>query len=191
MGDFQGDGRPDLVTANDDSRDLSLLSGNADGSFAPEVRLETDTTRSAPLQSVAAADLDGDGKDDLAVSYFYDYDTGDELHGILLGKGDGTFQPLQMTSAGLNAFGPMIVTDVNGDGIPDLVNTSPGGAATQDIVVVLGQGDGTFGEPQRYGVGCYPYYLAAGDFNGDGQVDLATSTFGCYATYDLSILIHH
>ena len=191
VSDFQGDGHPDLVTANDGTRDLSLLSGDGTGGFHPEVRLALGTDPYPFPQSVAAADLDGDGKQDLAVSYLLDYDTYEDFHGVLLGNGDGTFNPIQVTPAGPNGFGLMIVADVNGDGIPDLVSTSPGGAATQDILIVLGQGDGTFSEPQRYAVGCAPYYLAAGDFNGDGQVDLVTSTFGCYATYDLSILIHH
>jgi len=190
VGDFQGDGRLDLVTANNGTKDLSLLSGNTNGSFGPEVRLGLGTSTPYPyLQSVAAADLDGDGKGDLVVSYLWE---GIEyFHGVLPGNGDGTFRPLHLTPAGPNAFGLMIVADANGDGIPDLVSTSPGGGATQDILIALGQGDGTFSEPQRYAVGCGPYYLAFGDFNGDGQVDLAASTFGCYATYDLSILIHH
>jgi hypothetical protein len=209
VGDFQGDGHPDLVTANNRTNDLSLLSGNGDGSFGPEVRIALSTASSPPPvsvaaglqktastpypfpQSVAAADLDGDGKEDLATSYFYDSSTGGEFHGVLLGNGDGTFKPLMVTPTGPNAFGLMIVADANGDGIPDLVHTSPGGGATQDIVIVLGQGDGTFGAPQRYDVGCAPYYLAAGDFNGDGQTDFATTTFGCHDTYDVAILIHH
>jgi len=191
VGDFQGDGRLDLVTANADSSDLSLLSGNADGSFGPEIRLALGAELQPYPSSIVASDLDGDGKQDLAVYYLYDYPSNQNFLGILLGNGDGTFQPLQATPAGPNPFGVMRSADVNGDGIPDLVSTSPGGGATQDILIALGRGDGTFSEPQRYAVGCGPYYLAFGDFNGDGQVDLAASTFGCYATYDISILLHH
>lgn len=188
VGDFQGDGHPDLVTANYWSEDLSLLSGNVAGTLDPELRLSLDMGQYPDPQAVVATDLDDDGREDLVVSYLFD-DNYDYFHGILLGRGDGTFQPLQVTPAGPNAFGLMIVADANGDGIPDIVSTSPGGAATQDLLMVLGQGDGIFSAPQRYVVTCYPFYLAAGDFNGDGQVDFVT-TNGC-GDNDVSILIHH
>ena len=204
VGDFNGDGRPDLATANEDSDDVSILSSNADGSYGPEVRLDLGTGQAPPPISLAApdltplplslvaADLDGDGKQDLAVSYLHESSpVYQDLLGVLLGNGDGTFQPLRTTPAVVNPFGLLRTADVNGDGIPDLVDASPGGAATQDLAVLLGLGDGTFGEPQRYNVGCGPYYLASGDFNSDGQTDLVASTIGCYDTYDLSILIHH
>jgi hypothetical protein len=204
VGDFNGDGRPDLATANEDSDDVSILSSNADGIYGPEVRLDLGTAQAPPPTSLAApnlyplplslvaADLDGDGKQDLAVSYLHESSPiYQDLLGVLLGNGDGTFQPLRTTPAVVNPFGLLRTADVNGDGIPDLVDASPGGAATQDLAVLLGLGDGTFGEPQRYNVGCGPYYLASGDFNGDGQTDLVASTIGCYDTYDLSILIHH
>ena len=101
-------------------------------------------------ESVAVADVNGDGKPDLVVTDQCS-DSACMNHGfvgVLLGKGDGTFQPVgTYDSGGYNAFS-VAVEDVNGDGKPDLVvanvcatsNCSTGGA----VSVLLGNGDGTF-----------------------------------------------
>jgi hypothetical protein len=110
------------------------------------------------------ADLTGNGIADLVVT-----NNRSDTVSILLGNGDGTFQPaIDVRTGG----GPtsVIVEDFNGDGIPDLaVTQSSGGNA---VNVFLGNGDGTFQAPVAYAVGPGPISVAAADLRGDGQFDL-------------------
>ena len=88
-GDFNGDGRTDLAVANYGSNDVSVLLGNGDGTFQPQV---TYAVGSGPV-ALVAGDFTGDGRTDLAVA-----NSGDNDVSVLLGNGDGTFQP-QVTYA--------------------------------------------------------------------------------------------
>ena len=86
MGDFNGDGKPDFVITNFDNDSVSVLLGNGDGTFPNPPRYATGNSPT----SVAVGDFNGDGKADLAVPSF---DLGLSSVGVLLGNGDGTFQP--------------------------------------------------------------------------------------------------
>jgi hypothetical protein len=166
VGDFNGDGKPDLAVTNDGdsiiptSHDtVSVLLGNGDGTFRPQQTFATGVT---PL-SVAVADLNGDGTPDLAVVNF------NSLTGsALLGNGDGTFQAPRTFAAG---FEPTAVAggDFNRDGHPDLAvaNFHDG-----TVGVLPGNGDGTFGPQRTFTVGNGPRSVAVADFNGDGKPDL-------------------
>jgi Bacterial Ig-like domain (group 3)/FG-GAP-like repeat len=116
---------------------------------------------------VAAADFNGDGIPDLAVS---NSNSGGVLLSILLGKGDGTFSATA-TSPTVGLYpDSIVVADFNADGVPDLALTS----VDQNIVtVLLGNGDGTFKSAPNLGTGSTPQSVATGDFNGDGIADLA------------------
>ncbi len=114
-------------------------------------------------ESIAVADLNGDGILDLAVADF------DEHVTILLGNGDGTFVYKLTVGAGAGADA-VAVADFNGDGIPDLAFTN---AADSTVSIVLGNGDGTFTAKSSSATGHWPNAIAVGDFNGDGFLDLA------------------
>src|SRR6266536_6112644 len=124
--------------------------------------------------SVAVADVNGDGHLDLVVAYGSEGSVG-----VLLGKGDGTFQPaVKYSSGGAGAFS-VAIADVNGDGKPDIVALN----AIYDVGtvgVLLGNGDGTLQPPVTYSTGVYsmPDSLAVGDLNGDGHPDIAMANFG-------------
>ncbi|MGH9316094.1 MAG: FG-GAP repeat domain-containing protein, partial [Thermoanaerobaculia bacterium] len=109
VGDFNGDGKPDLATANTGDG-VSILLGNGDGTVQAAVNYGVGT---APL-SVAVADFNGDGKADLGIANFSSGNVS-----ILLGNGNGTFQPVVNYGAG---SGPRFLAagDFNGDGKPDL-----------------------------------------------------------------------
>jgi hypothetical protein len=89
---------------------------------------------------------------------------------VLLGNGDGTFQPAKITTVG-SGWNYLALGDFNGDGKLDVVMTTGG----QDIAVLLGKGDGTFAEPVQYNAGSSTYAIAVGDFDGDGKLDLAVT----------------
>src|SRR5712692_2412997 len=91
VGDFNGDGVQDLAVANANSNNVSVLSGNGDGSFRG---VQNFAAGSGP-RSVAVGDFNGDGVQDLAVA-----NNGSNNVSVLLGNGDGSFQGAQNFGAG-------------------------------------------------------------------------------------------
>jgi hypothetical protein len=94
---------------------------------------------------------------------------------ILLGNGDGTFQvPIAYAAGPYPSW--VAVGDFNRDGKPDLAvaNEDP---EAPSVSILLGDGDGAFQPPVAYAAGGYPVCVVAGDFNGDGNPDLAVSSY--------------
>jgi uncharacterized protein YjdB len=117
---------------------------------------------------VAVTDFNGDGKLDIAVADYGNPSTGDNGGvSILVGNGDGTFQPANLINAGKNPVS-IAVGDFNDDGKQDLLlanfgNRSSGGNG--NLTVLLGNGDGTFQSPITLTAGPEPFDLVLGDFN--------------------------
>jgi hypothetical protein len=166
-GDFNGDGTPDVVVANNiNNGTVSVLLGNRDGSFQAPI-----SSAAGPYpQSVAVGDFNGDGILDLAVVN----NINDGTVSVLRGNGDGTFQAPQPYAVGLRPYA-VAVGDFNGDGIPDLVVTNRN---TANVSVLLGKGDGTFEAAQNYATQPGPSGVVVGDVNGDGIQDLAVADYG-------------
>jgi hypothetical protein len=120
--------------------------------------------------SVAAADVNGDGKADMIAANSLTDDVS-----VLLGNGDGTFLVQKTFDAGWDPDF-VSVADVNGDGKPDLVVASF--ASNGTLSVLLGNGDGTFQAPDIIAVGSWPGSVAAADVNGDGKQDLVVANTG-------------
>jgi hypothetical protein len=165
--DLIGSGRPALVAA--------LQNATGDGlvgiSFNPPNMSNPVTFDSGGFwaSSVAIADLNGDGKLDIAVSnYGCSGNCGPTTVGVLLGRGDGTFQPVKTYKLGTSLATGVAIGDLNHDGKPDLVV-----AAFGRIVVLLGKGDGTFGAAVSFPVLDFGFNsLALADMNGDGNLDV-------------------
>jgi uncharacterized protein (DUF2141 family) len=177
VGDFNGDGKLDLVVTNQGNPSLgfsdssvSVLLGNGLGSFGSTTNFNSGTY---PI-SIAVGDFNGDGKLDLAVANF-----GSDNVSVLLGNGDGTFgsatnYPLVV---GMNPTS-IAVGDFNGDGKLDLAVANSFGfssATPGNVSILLGNGDGTFKSAMNFAVGGSPHSVAVGDFNGDGKLDLAVA----------------
>jgi len=175
VSDLNGDGRPDVVVGNrcPSSGDctngiVSVLLGEGDGTFRAPVNYGTGGWNFT--FTVAIVDLNVDGKPDLVVSN--NFTLGGWPIGsvsVLLGNGDGTFQPAVNYNSGGSIALSVAAGDLNGDGKPDLVVVDSG----SPVSVLLGKGDGTFHTPVTYPAGCRdPYSVAIGDVNGDGKPDV-------------------
>lgn len=172
VADLNGDGKPDLVVANQGTNTVAVLLGNGDGTFQQPLSYDPGGVHPS---SVAVADLNGDGRPDLVVATAGNGDVG-----VLLGNGDGTFQSAKTyLSGGVEAFA-IAVADMNHDGAPDLVVTSLSNNLDGTVGVLLGNGDGTFQsvrtETTGGATGAGVPAVAVADVNGDGKLDVLAAT---------------
>ena len=178
--DFNGDGKLDLafiayVTISDSSSTFQacIELGNGDGSFQPPNCTAVTPPGAGQSESphwLVAADFNGDGNLDLALSNGYD---GTNTISIFLGNGDGTLRVPHSFPAGPPVPLSLSVADFNGDGKLDLAVLNQETTTSGDISILLGNGDGTFQEPLEYALPFTPEPLVVGDFNRDGTLDLA------------------
>ncbi len=165
--DFNGDGISDAAVLNPNYDAISILLGNADGTFTlSNLSPQTAGTPTA----ITTGDFNGDGIVDLAVV------NNNGVVNIYLGNGDGTFQSFSsITTVAFNGAG-VLSGDFNNDGIADLAISD---YATNKVITLLGKGDGTFTAVSTTASTYYePGTLAAGDFNNDGNMDIAVANYG-------------
>jgi Bacterial Ig-like domain (group 3)/FG-GAP-like repeat len=179
-GDFNGDGKLDLASANVLHKNVSVLLNNGSGTFASAVNYAVDFNP----EPIITADFNGDGKLDLVTGNFFGGPTSAGTISILLGNGNGTFQPAVNYAAGTPS--ELAVADLNADGKLDLVAASN---TTSKATVILGNGDGTFQAPVPFSTGTEPVAITIADFNGDNKPDLATANNGGFSNTSISILI--
>ncbi len=136
--------------------------------FSPQTKYGA-ASKNGP-SGIAVGDFNGDGKADLAVVNFGDWNVY-----VLLGNGDGTFQAARSVYFASGGGFPWSIAagDFNRDGKLDLAVSNYG---DNSLSVLLGNGDGTFQAPLTSPVGTNPAQVTVGDFNGDGKLDLAVSS---------------
>lgn len=164
--DFDRNGVPDLMVMNNDASFFSVLSGNGDGTFPDAAAVSSGFRPQWP----AVADFNGDGIPDVAVALW----DGHAVE-IYLGDGAGGFTKGATYDLGVS-LGYIRTADFNNDGKPDLAVSRCGSGADGTVLSVLqGNGDGTFQAPQDYSVGAGPFGITVGDFNRDGNMDIAVA----------------
>jgi hypothetical protein len=171
VADVNGDGRPDLITANYASNNVSVLLGSAYGSFQASRPF---AVGNHPFR-VAVADL-GNGHLDIVTA-----NAGDNNVSVLLGDGHGSFQLAQTLAVG-DYPTSVAVADL-GNGHMDIVTAN---GISDTVSVLLGDGHGSFQPHSDFPVGSNPQSIAVTDVNGDGTPDIVTAN---YKGNDVSVLL--
>jgi hypothetical protein len=177
LASLTGDGKQDAVVANIISNDVSVLKGNGDGTFQSAITIPLGKNPNA----LAVKDLNGDGKPDIAVTNLSD-NTVSVLLNTSTASGQLSFASPVSYSVGQNPAG-VVAGDFNHDGKIDLAVVNDGDpfaiTSSTTLSVLFGNGNGTF-QPATTQVLWKTYggdALVGGDFNGDGNLDLAVANF--------------
>ena len=183
IADVNGDGIPDIITANFDPgifvtgdggpETVSVLLGNGDGTFQHK-RDAFVGHRPGPF---VVADLTGNGIPDIVTTNFFDNSVS-----VLVGNGNGTFRAPVTYYVGVHPTGIVAGRFGGHSDLPDLavVNSDSG-----TVSVLVNYGDGTFARPVEYLVGANPRAIALGDFRNTGTLDMAVTN---NASNDVSLL---
>ncbi|HTK75114.1 MAG TPA: FG-GAP-like repeat-containing protein [Gemmataceae bacterium] len=171
VGDFNSDGKPDIVSPNyaDTGGSVTVLFGDGTGKFSTPVSVRAGNNP----HGVAVGDFNNDGKQDLVTANYAAHTT----VSVMLGYGTGYFSSPVEYQAGPDAF-HVTVGDFNADGKQDLAVADRDRYGGKIISVLIGDGTGRFGAPTSYAVGTLPSAVETGDFNRDGRQDLIVGNTG-------------
>ena len=187
VGDFNGDGKLDVVSLMAGGWEIDVAPGNGDGTFQAPI-LNTFSLQGQEPYAMTVGDFNGDGKLDVAVWGIY---SSPWINGIMifLGNGDGTFTysatyPAPNSGGTAPTSNSLYVADFNGDGKLDIAALAPYNSnnAFPCVYIYLGNGNGTFKTGVQYSTldpnhpsNVNAYGMAVGDLSGDGKPDIAVT----------------
>ena len=168
VADFNGDGKLDIAATDDGSGEVQILTGHGDGTFGIGLAF---STGGSGITNIVTGDFNHDGKTDIAVA-----NTGSGSIGVLLGNGDATFAPA--VTYATTGYNPQYISaaDLDGDGYLDLAVTAfTDGPPAVGVFLANNDNSGAF-KPVRYTtLDGNPQFVAFGDLNKDGKLDLAVT----------------
>jgi Ca2+-binding RTX toxin-like protein/methionine-rich copper-binding protein CopC len=194
IADINGDGKADIIGIRVlgcyyDSRFVSVLLNNGDGTFAPK----TDFVLDGTYNSVTTADINGDNNADIIIMSM-DSSSNTGKVSVLLSKGDGTFAPkTDYATDGFLGYDPVITADLNGDSKADIIFMSRDTSGiTGKVSVLLSKGDGTFAPATDYAIDGSLTTATTADINGDSKADMImTSIDFANAISKVSVLLNN
>ena len=169
VGDVNGDGKLDLISANANDGTLTVLTNNGHAGFVVMTNILIGSGAGSTPYSVLAVDVNGDGKMDLVSA-----NAGDGTLTVLTNRGGGVFA-LAATLTVDQTPACVVAADVNGDGKPDLVSASYNYST---LTILTNDGSGNFVFSARLGTDANPLCVIATDLNGDGKIDLVCANYG-------------
>ncbi|HLJ44398.1 MAG TPA: FG-GAP-like repeat-containing protein, partial [Bryobacteraceae bacterium] len=170
--DFNGDGKPDIAAADGTSGGVLIFLGKGDGTFLPPSSILLGSNVTA--LSLSSGDFNGDHKPDLIASFKPANITQPGGLAVLLGNGNGSFQPpstITLPGSIIQPLAPLAIADFNKDGKLDIVTVSQGSSGNQ-FLVFPGKGDGTFQTPYSQRTATSPPSISVADMDGDGNLDV-------------------
>ena len=180
LGDFNGDGKPDIVVvgwSTTGSNLVILTNKSTPGTIAFSSPIAVTNTNLNNLQSIAVGDFNGDGKLDLVVG-------SDGNSEVLIFTNNGTSGNISFVEAPaitlIDDPRQISVADLNGDGLPDIAVVSASGATANTVYIYRNTGSGSFvlSKSDSTGSGSTPTCLLSGDLDGDGRPDLVVGNTG-------------
>jgi hypothetical protein len=167
IADLNDDGKLDVIVGSTLAGSIVILSGDGAGGFNSTRQIGVGLEKAVAL---AVGDLNGDGSADIVVAGDPSGNGGGVVH-VLLGDGAGGFGPVTFYSLSVSSPNSVAIGDLNGDGKVDLAVGDAGG----NVVLLNGNGDGTFQSATKFVTGSGTNSVVTGDFNGDGKLDLAVA----------------
>ncbi len=163
--DLNGDGKKDIITANQAGNAIGILFGRGDGTFVDN--LEPGYGLTGAPYGIVSSDVNADGKQDLLA-----VENGTNVISVVLGNGNGTFSARSSFSTGSTPQA-LYLADLNGDGVQDVATAN----WTGTVSILLGNGNGSYQSKTSFASGnAQSLYIAA--LNGDGKQDIVTADTG-------------